>query len=158
LGWNGLLYFLINWEISIAIENGNNNLSFNKLSNERLYISTLYPENNTFRRNFEELNLLNTITRDKYCYSLGNIFLSRVNYNHTTFQHLKGIIENSNKLTFIEKDLLNYDDKWNQEKILERGKIMFTFLMSNWSLNNINNLRNPAYYSNARWNELLLDL
>lgn len=158
LGWNGLLYYLINWEIFLAKENENSDLSFEKLINERLYVSTIFPEDPILRKNFEELSKPINITRDKYCYSLGNIFLSRVNSKHTTFQHLKDKISNNNNSTFIEKDLLNYDNNWNQEKILERGKIMFTFLMNNWSLNFVNDLTNPTQYSNAKWNELLLDI
>lgn len=117
-----MLYFLINWEIALALENGITNLLFDKLNDERLYIETIYPEAPNRRVNFESLNALNNITRDKYCYSLGNLFLSKIRHNHTTFQHLKEIISNNQNSTYVEKELLNYPDNWTQEQILERGK------------------------------------
>lgn len=155
--WDGRVYFLIHWEIYLAKQK-NIELNFEDLRAINWHTKLIYPDYmSPHRINFESINARNLTTRDKYSYSLGNLFLSKNASLHTNLEHLQHNITNNPEHTYNEKELLTYENVfWNEEKIIERGKKMFIFAIENWDLTYINNIQNPRNYSQTKWEEILL--
>src|SRR5690606_5002515 len=105
--------------------------------------------------NFGNLNNRQIITRHKYAYSLGNLFLSKSTANYTTLDDLQNKIRNrmvdgSENVSFNEIQILGYKE-WNEDMILERGKEMLSYAFENWDLK-------PGHISNSTWKSILLDI
>ena len=102
-------------------------------------VQLVYPEEDDYeaRSAYKDINSLQKLNRDKYSYSVGNMFLAYTRYEAGTLEqvHLKvqRNIKNQHRLTCLEKDLLNYP-QWTKESIYERGRIMVNDFMNHWDL------------------------
>lgn len=134
--WDGIHYILKEYEFYISKNYFNNNYTIN----------LIYPDSsfNQIRREFYSINNLQLINRDKYTYSLGNIYISKNSRNPNDFNNLKKRIENTlTKGDFIfetEKELLNYNN-WGMDDVKDRGKKIIDFMIKHWSLQ-------PIHYQN----------
>lgn len=146
--WIGVEYFLIHWEIYLA-RMQNVDLSFEAIKKQRIQVSKIVSNVN------DQIFInLTQNTRERYLYSLGNMFLSRPRGNHYDLDHLQERIRQSDNPTFNERNLLNFNLD-SRDDIFERGKRMFSFLVRNWNLEG--DLGNPENYSHQRWEQILLD-
>lgn len=162
LDWPGLEYVLLNWEIYFAKQNGEMRADYKELKNKNLKKKLIYPDanNHNYRANFEQINRVNLNTRDRYSFSLGNIYLSRTNRRYFDFEELLNTIQNSDDSTYQEINIFenNKDNiEWTTDEIVERGKEIFLFIVQNWNLQGVGDIQSPGNYSNTRWLDLLID-
>lgn len=154
LSWVGIHYLLWHWEMFLA-QKENVKLNFEKIRTEKWQPVKLIYKPNQNANNFGNLNNRQIITRYKYAYSLGNLFLSKSTANYTTLDDLQKRIRNrmvdgSENVSFNERQILEYEE-WNEDMILERGKEMLSFAFENWNLK-------PGHISNSTWKSILLDI
>lgn len=155
--WNGLSYVLLNYEINKAREIGRK-LLFKDLRNLTWNYKLIYPTDYK-GDSFIDFRNLRTENKKRYCFSLGNIILSKNDNGHRNFQELIEQINQSSSKTASEEYLkFHFSEDWNKNTVLQRGKEIFTFIVKNWELVHVSDIREPANYSNAKWQDLLLDI
>lgn len=102
----------------------------------------IYPEEDDYemRSYYKDINSMQKVNRDRYSYSLGNMFLAYNRYEASTFERIKHKVANAQKhdyrLTKLESELLDYPE-WDKESIEMRGKKMVYDFMEYWDLPSI---------------------
>ena len=102
-------------------------------------LNLIYPEDihKATRGLFPAFKKIHATNKNKYTYSLGNIYISN-NYHVS-----KGFDLFQNRIaTAIKKDLLIYDSEkellneedWTPEKVVQRGKYILTTVLDNWDI------------------------
>lgn len=166
--WAGIQYFLYHWELHLAKQKGVE-LNFENIK-QSWKLNLLYrpidadaPRRRELRK-FGNIDTRLIATRDKYAYSLGNLFLSKNDKSKSrvfySIDEFKQVIdkrkENKDNISFNELELYEYDCKeWNEATIFERGKKMLKFSFKNWELLSEDEI---SKISNAKFYEILLDM
>lgn len=126
--WAGLDYFLKARE-----DKGEVNGSIEP----KVYL--IYPEEDDFevRSTYRDINAMQKVNRDRYSYSLGNMFLSYNKYDASNFEKIQHKVQNAiqhkYRLTLSELELLDYTT-WTKESIEQRGKNMVEEFIDKWQL------------------------
>ncbi len=129
--WAGLDYFLKNREGKQEV---------NVSAEPKVYL--IYPEEDDYeaRSTYRDINAMQKVNRDRYSYSLGNIFLSYNKYEASNFEKIQHKIQNAiqhnYRLTFSEIELLDYS-VWTKETIEQRGRAMVEEFIDKWQLPSI---------------------
>lgn len=129
LSWDGIHYILREWETEISGMPFNANYSLN----------LVYPseEYRSIRREFYNIDSVTIANRNKYSYSLGNIYISRTNRAPSNFENLQNRILNAldkNEIIYdSERELLTYEN-WGMSEVKERGTKILDFMIEKWKL------------------------
>ncbi|MHC5362256.1 DUF262 domain-containing protein [Myroides sp. LJL110] len=105
-------------------------------------VCLIYPQDDQheIRGSFRDINTMQKVNRDRYCYSIGNMYLSYQRMPVQSFENLqKRIIkaqQNKARLTKMELELLNYST-WDKQSIEQRGKKMVLAFIEKWQLPSI---------------------
>lgn len=127
--WTGLEYFLK------SLEEYKGTL----LSSGEPRINLVYPSEDYYmeRSTYKDINSQQKLNRNKYTYSVGNMFLSYNKQEANTFVNVQNKVRNAIKheyrLTSSELDLLNYQE-WTKATIEDRGRQMFMDFIAYWEL------------------------
>ena len=127
--WAGLDYFLKTIEQSLQGYTGN--------GDAKMFL--IYPEEDHYeiRSTFKDINSMQKVNRDRYCYSIGNMYLSYQKRPVVSFEDLKNKIskslQNNARVTKMELELLQYTS-WDKQSIENRGKQMVLAFIEKWKL------------------------
>ncbi|MFD0699691.1 DUF262 domain-containing protein [Myroides pelagicus] len=131
--WAGLDYFLKTIE---EIKGGVVDKEMRKVD-PKVYL--VYPEDNYYKERsyYVEINKILKVNRDRYSYSIGNMFLAYNRYEPTSFDRIQEKVHNAirhkYRTTKTEEGLLVYNI-WNKEAIEERGREMMEQFIQYWEL------------------------
>ena len=126
--WAGLDYFLKSRE---------NKQEINTSTEPKVYL--IYPEEDDYeaRSTYKDINAMQKANRDRYSYSLGNMFLAYNKYEASNFEKIQHKIQNAiqhkYRLTLSELELLDYS-VWNKETIELRGRQLMIEFIEKWQL------------------------
>lgn len=127
--WAGLEYLLKNIEDEKGGMVGN--------GEPKVYL--IYPEEDDYemRSMYKDINTMQKVNRDRYSYSIGNMFLAYNRYDANSFegiqQKIKNAIKHNYRLTNLELGLLDYQ-QWTKESIESRGRLLFSEFIEKWDL------------------------
>lgn len=99
----------------------------------------IYPEEDDYemRSMYKDINTMQKVNRDRYSYSIGNMFLAYNRYDANSFegiqQKIKNAIKHNYRLTNLELGLLDYQ-QWTKESIESRGRLLFSEFIEKWDL------------------------
>ena len=127
--WTGLEFFLK------SLEEQNDTLSAS--GEPRVHL--VYPSEDYYmeRSAYKDLNSQQKLNRNKYTYSIGNMFLSYNKHEVNSFENIKNKLlqsmKNEYRLTSSELDLLCYEE-WTKKTIEDRGRKMVLDFIDYWEL------------------------
>lgn len=104
-----------------------------------IVINLIYPDaDNAVQRNsYRDINSILKDNRQKYSYSLGNIFISNNSHHPRSFEDHKlriQIAKSKNyKIYKSEDELLEYNS-WTMESIVNRGTKIIDSIVANWEI------------------------
>lgn len=138
--WDGIHFILREYEEII---------SKNRVEKE-VSINIIYPdeENKLARSFYHSFKNLHQISKNRYTYALGNLFLSNNKHTPRTLDEHHTRIQNANRnkhfLYHNEIELLNYND-WTSADVIERGEKMLNLILEKWD---IPKPKNNSFFTN----------
>lgn len=127
--WDGLYFFLKEYEEVIS----------GRKVDKEVNINYLYPEDMDIitRNEYPDINSLTKVNRNKFTYSLGNLYISNTMQSAKSFKdHKKRItksIERGSLIYESEIEFLRYQN-WTRETIVERGKLILMTVLDYWKI------------------------
>ncbi len=127
--WAGLEYFLK----ALEAQKGG------FMGNAEPKVALIYPKEEYFeqRATYKDLNSMQKANRDRYCFSIGNMFLTYHKHSPSSFtdlqQNIKKTINNNQRVSKMEIELLDYT-QWDKQSIEQRARQMVLDFIDLWEL------------------------
>ena len=128
--WNGLSYFLYEYELYLQEKaGGDRKLDWEEINKES--IEHIYPQN-AHRECWDYFNRFDEAKKKRFIHAIGNLVLLSKRYNsqlgNKCFEDKKNIYKTASYNT-IE---ISQSDIWRDNEIYERGEKLLRFMMERW--------------------------